>query len=229
MPRASVGIPLAGDCEFPSLDAFYCACRKGELAGVRKYLQEGVNVNAANLAGWTALMLAAYNGHEEIVAVLVAGGAETDLQDSGDYGATALHWAASKGYLRIVEDLLAAGADASLKSKHGRTAHDVAKTDAIKALIDSADARDQGALNDAARRDLLALGKRSSGAPRSETQGLGGAQNSSQVSAASVVTNQRAGVEGAASVPGLRIASVQSLQAAMERSLAGLARERRRD
>ena len=223
------GIPLAGDCEFPSLDAFYCACRKGELAGVRKYLQEGVNVNAANLAGWTALMLAAYNGHEEIVAVLVAGGAETDLQDSGDYGATALHWAASKGYLRIVEDLLAAGADASLKSKHGRTAHDVAKTDAIKALIDSADARDQGALNDAARRDLLALGKRSSGAPRSETQGLGGAQNSSQVSAASVVTNQRAGVEGAASVPGLRIASVQSLQAAMERSLAGLARERRRD
>ena len=58
--------------------------------------------------GWTALMLAASQGHETVVAQLITSGARVD-QESND-GWTALMLAASQGHETVVGQMIAAGA-----------------------------------------------------------------------------------------------------------------------
>ena len=62
-------------------------------------LEEGLDVddNAEKRYGWTALMEATQWGHCELVALLLARGANMDLVDNLSHK-TALHDPASKGY-----------------------------------------------------------------------------------------------------------------------------------
>lgn len=55
----------------------------------------------------TALMLAAESGHTEVVAALLAAGADPVAVDSG--GCTALHYAVRKDHLSVAKQLIAAG------------------------------------------------------------------------------------------------------------------------
>lgn len=68
----------------------------------------------------TALHLAATNGYEEMVDMLLQKGAEVDRKNQYDW--TALHAAAYEGRLGIVVKLMKAGANANLLSIEGRTA-----------------------------------------------------------------------------------------------------------
>ena len=65
--------------------------------------------------GWTALMFAAANGHEQIVARLLSAKANPNLMDGE--GQTALMFAAEKGCKKMVARLLAAKANPDLKRK----------------------------------------------------------------------------------------------------------------
>ncbi|KAH6915538.1 hypothetical protein BKA70DRAFT_1557799 [Coprinopsis sp. MPI-PUGE-AT-0042] len=87
----------------------------------------GINVNAADEKGWTALMHAARHGDEEIVKLLVEAGADPNVVSipagvngpDGDYknGWTSLIVAARKGRTRIVKQLLEApGIDVNVVS-----------------------------------------------------------------------------------------------------------------
>ena len=81
------------------------ASEKGDLAEVRRLLNEGVDVNCTNDIGWTALLEASYYGHVDIVKALLEKNAKIDLQDN--YGNTALTYASNNGYVDIVNLLKA--------------------------------------------------------------------------------------------------------------------------
>ena len=93
----------------------------GNREAVRRQLeQDGIDVNAKNSEGYTALILASSNGHKEIVEMLLEKGADVNAKDK--YNATALIKASSNGHKEIVEMLLEKGADVNAKTHNGSTA-----------------------------------------------------------------------------------------------------------
>jgi ankyrin repeat protein len=73
----------------------------------------GVDPNGLGRSGGTALHLAAWHGHTDIVRLLLAAGARRDIADT-TYGTRAVDWArhgsihcrdAADEYERIIEDL----------------------------------------------------------------------------------------------------------------------------
>ena len=89
--------------------------------------------------GFTLLMAASGYGHDKIVELLLAHGADVDMQTS--IGGSALMSAASKGRLSIVQRLLLAGAQTELRTSDGKTAVDMAHRSSagqqcVKAICD---------------------------------------------------------------------------------------------
>ncbi|WP_353274418.1 ankyrin repeat domain-containing protein [Wolbachia endosymbiont (group B) of Hofmannophila pseudospretella] len=68
---------------------------------------------------FTLLMIAAENGHTNIVEILLKKGADVNKKDS--YGPTALHLAAKNGHTNIVEILVEKGADVNVRDHHANT------------------------------------------------------------------------------------------------------------
>ena len=76
-------------------------------------------------AGSGPLHAAAYNGHIDIINMLISAGANVDATNS--LGQTALHISAQYGYIDIVCSLLDAGADRIIRDNDGHTAVDLAR------------------------------------------------------------------------------------------------------
>ena len=68
---------------------------------------------------WRGLLWAAGNGHEAVVKVLIAAGA--DVNKVGNQCGTPLHCAAAYGHEAVVKVLIAAGADVNKAHKYGGT------------------------------------------------------------------------------------------------------------
>jgi ankyrin repeat protein len=81
----------------------------GYLGIVRELIPQGVNINAQENGGWTALMYAAAKGNLDIFQILLAAGADVNIKEHS--GATALSESAYWGHLEIVNLLLSAGAE----------------------------------------------------------------------------------------------------------------------
>lgn len=62
------------------------AATKGKLKELLKLIEEGANVNSANISGATPLHRAVQNGHKEIVLVLVQNGADVNAGDKSYFG-----------------------------------------------------------------------------------------------------------------------------------------------
>ena len=75
----------------PVIRAYLRAAAEGDANLVRGLLAQGTYVDSVNQAGQTALMLAAGFNRREVVGLLLAAGASTELQD--DLGLTAVDWA----------------------------------------------------------------------------------------------------------------------------------------
>jgi hypothetical protein len=93
------------------------AARAGNTATVEVLLAGKANVNARSRFGDTALMVAALNGHLELVRKLRVRGAAVDQP-----GWTALIYAATGGHDDVVRYLLAEGANVNAGSPNGTTA-----------------------------------------------------------------------------------------------------------
>lgn len=91
-------------------DALRRAASAGDVAKVKELLAAGVDVNAANSYGGTALAFACDKGRAEVVNLLLEHGADVNAKDRF-YGATPLTWAVEKGHVEIVRALLAKGAE----------------------------------------------------------------------------------------------------------------------
>ena len=96
-------------------------------AGVREYvikrlLEKGAKVNAANKYGDTPLLMAATRkGDIDVVKLLLEKGAEVDHTNERDGGYTALLYAIARGNLDIVELLIEKGAKVNQANRIGYT------------------------------------------------------------------------------------------------------------
>jgi len=91
-----------------------------EVAAAKDLVDGGVDINARNAYGWTALMHAARVGNEELVTLILNHGAEVDARS--DDGWTALMRAAVKGHEGVLRILLAHGAQVNLLDNGKATA-----------------------------------------------------------------------------------------------------------
>ena len=109
----------------------------GEYENALRLLQAGADANAATADGDRALLMAAKEGREDLVAILVSFRAQVDGCDAK--GGTPLHWASdgcnNGGYLAVVLALLKLGADVDAKYDSGKTSLDYAKSEEIKAAL----------------------------------------------------------------------------------------------
>ncbi len=123
---AIIGVPAALVIAFvvwlwwPSPNKLTRYAGLGDVAGVRVCLRFGVDPNAPSRWGWhlendgqTPLTAAAQHGQVEVVQLLLKGGADPNLRDSGpDYPhETPLSTAAMHAQLEVCRVLLEAGAD----------------------------------------------------------------------------------------------------------------------
>lgn len=89
------------------------AIRRGDVEAVRDHLRSGVDINALDRYGQTALMLATHHGHGGIVELLVQHGADLDV--TAKYNLSALMLAVVAGHPNIARLLARAGADLCFK------------------------------------------------------------------------------------------------------------------
>ena len=89
----------------------------GDIPLLQKLLDEGIDVNARDELGFTALHRAAEEGRKHVLLILLESGADIGLETSSS-GSTALFYATTK---RIVRTLLEKGADLNFTSKYGIT------------------------------------------------------------------------------------------------------------
>ena len=100
------------------------AARVGDLAGVQALLDAGVDMNAKDGNGWTALHYAADYGYEEIAELLIAKGADVNAKNPNML--TPLYFAAQNNRKEVAQLLIAGGADVNAKANDGRTPLDFA-------------------------------------------------------------------------------------------------------
>jgi ankyrin repeat protein len=119
--------------------------------GLRKIAERlifnGADVKETDEGGTTAMHLAAENGHDEVVLVLVKNGANIDARET-KYGQTPLHLAALNGHKAVAETLLQNDALANLKDHEGWMAIHVAvwtgKGEVVQVLLESIDVNETG-------------------------------------------------------------------------------------
>jgi len=89
------------------------ACSNGNLAGVKKAVSEGADVNKSDAGGRSALLEAAWNGSNDIVKYLLEQGANPNTADKS--GFTPIMRAAEEGYHLVVNTLIQKGADVNCR------------------------------------------------------------------------------------------------------------------
>lgn len=98
---------------------FFDAAREGDLVILEQFIDAGIEINAADSRGHTALIVAAYKNRYDAAALLLKHGAKVDAEDRK--GATALTGVAFKGHECIARLLLDHGAKIDHQNHLGRT------------------------------------------------------------------------------------------------------------
>ncbi|PNF14176.1 Tonsoku-like protein [Cryptotermes secundus] len=100
----------------------HLSCMNGNLALVKKLVEQGHPVNIRDHCGWLPLHEACNHGHRDIVEFLIdKGAALNDRGGSQCGGVTPLHDAASCGHLDVMELLLDRGASVVSRTNEGDT------------------------------------------------------------------------------------------------------------
>jgi ankyrin repeat protein len=113
------------------------AIKRGDVQIVHDLLRRGIDADARDRYGQTALMLAAHAGHRDVVETLIAYGA--DLNITAKFGLSALMLALIAGHAEVAHLLAKAGADLSLRGTGApgfddKTAYDLALERGLPAL-----------------------------------------------------------------------------------------------
>ena len=100
------------------LTGLRAAVQERQMSRLQILLEEGADVNAKDIGGWTALILAAEKGDGEAVQLLLRHGADVKISGSREW--PALHWASKSGNEAVVQLLVDKGADINA-SRNGWT------------------------------------------------------------------------------------------------------------
>jgi len=104
-----------------NIDEFCLAAWRGNLEEVKEMLSGGiVDVDEKDRYGFTALIWASWNGHNELVKYLLANGANINEKDND--GNIALIGVSQYGRIEVVKYLLENGANINEKNIDGNTA-----------------------------------------------------------------------------------------------------------
>ena len=125
-------------------EPIHVAAFENDLAAMKRILSsKNVDVNVRldfrTFPGFTAVHMAAFEGHGRVLLMLVAKKADLNLTENGRKR-TALHLAAANGRVDAVKVLVKAGADLNIKDKLGNTALSLASDKAIIAELKKAGA-----------------------------------------------------------------------------------------
>ena len=102
-------------------ESFLEAAEEGDLAKVTQMLKDGIDVNAQDEKGYTALMWACAEKHADVaIALLKVDGIRVDLVKK--HGNTVLQCASHHGMLEVVEKLIEKNADVNIQDEDGDTA-----------------------------------------------------------------------------------------------------------
>jgi hypothetical protein len=107
-----------GPCQQQLNHLLGVAAEEGRVVAVGNLLAAGADCGSLNKCGWTALHVAANNGQEAMVWLLLDHGAYIEASTSGT-GMRPLHLAASKGHEVVVRLLLDRGADIRATNNDG--------------------------------------------------------------------------------------------------------------
>ena len=130
---AAVRTLLKGGCSVGILskkeqeDLLLHACCKGDMLVVEPLIAHGCDVSCVSCDGYTPLMVATQEDHEEVVKKLILAGAHVGTQDK--HGNTALHYAALHNHIQCGIHLVEGGASVSVKNKSSETPLDLGKAD----------------------------------------------------------------------------------------------------
>ncbi|UOY94580.1 ankyrin repeat domain-containing protein [Ectobacillus sp. JY-23] len=96
------------------------AVKAGEKKVVKELLKEGVNINARDYKGQTAIMIATYNNDVATAKLLIDAGADVNIQD--DMQNNPFLYAGAEGYIDILKLTIMAGANPRITNRYGGTA-----------------------------------------------------------------------------------------------------------
>lgn len=109
----------AGDVKSQLQTYFFDAARQGRSDMLQEFIAAGYDLNTRDGKGYTALILAAYNGHPAAVELLIKAGADACAADQR--GNTALMGAIFKGELSIARRLIQTECSANQANRVGQT------------------------------------------------------------------------------------------------------------
>ena len=100
------------------VDALFLGAKEGDIILVTQALEQGVDINARNDQGCTALNWAMFHGMIDVVQLLLTK-PEVDINAQNDHGCTALYWAVFHGNIDVVQCLLNDNAKTNIKARSG--------------------------------------------------------------------------------------------------------------
>ena len=102
------------------ISTIHLAARAGDLARVKRFMEEGTDVNARDKGGETPLFSAVQADNDDVARFLIAEGADVNARDN--IGATPLNFAIRARVKKdMLELLIAKGADVNAKTERGQT------------------------------------------------------------------------------------------------------------
>jgi ankyrin repeat protein len=113
----AAALPTPAGPSSGQLSEYFRAATLGRWYTINESLKAGVDINARNAEGRTALHLAAANGHDETIGRLITNGANLNIQDNA--GNTPLHLAMIGGHDDCIDKLRSRGADQSIRNNQG--------------------------------------------------------------------------------------------------------------
>ena len=137
MAGVAVSARTQAHAQTPTTPTLADAAEMQDGALIRGLLQEGVDVNAAQVDGMTALHWAVYHDDADMAGLLVWSGADVNAENR--YGVPPLSLASTNGNATVVSLLLDAGADPNESLQGGETvlmtAARTGSLEAVKALL----------------------------------------------------------------------------------------------
>ncbi|XP_055325586.1 protein phosphatase 1 regulatory subunit 12C isoform X12 [Sitodiplosis mosellana] len=126
--------PATRRVKFSSGCVFLAACLSGDKEDIIRLIENGVDIDTANVDGLTALHQACIDDNLEMVEFLVQHGADVNKQDNE--GWTPLHATASCGFLSIAQYLIENNADLAAVNSDGDLPIDLSDSDRMHALLE---------------------------------------------------------------------------------------------